>query len=141
MTYVDAYLQSKVMGADALELITMLYERAIVSLNIAKDSIIKGVDDPELVKKKATELSRATDIMYYLNDILDKQRGGQIAENLSIIYTTIAGELVRANLFNDVETISKCIEILNNLKSAWEDVKKQLKESKDETKRACVGAI
>lgn len=141
MTYVDAYLQSKVMGADALELITMLYERAIVSLNIAKDSIIKGVDDPELVKKKATELSRATDIMYYLNDILDKQRGGQIAENLSIIYTTIAGELVRANLFNDVETISKCIEILNNLKSAWEDVKKQLKESKDEPKRAYVGAI
>jgi len=141
MTYVDAYLQSKVMGADALELITMLYDKAIVSLSIAKDSIIKGVDDPELVKKKATELSRATDIMYYLNDILDRQRGGQIAENLSIIYTTLAGELVRANLFNDVETISKCIDILNNLKSAWEDVKKQLKESPNEQKRTFAGAI
>jgi len=141
MTYVDAYLQSKVMGADALELITMLYDKAIVSLSIAKDSIIKGLDDPELVKKKATELSRATDIMYYLNDILDRQRGGQIAENLSIIYTTLAGEFVRANLFNDVETISKCIEILNNLKSAWEDVKKQAKESQNEQKRASVGAV
>lgn len=124
MTYVDAYLQSKVMGADALELITMLYDKAIVSLNIAKDAIIKGVDDPELVKKKVTELSRATDIVYYLNDILDRQRGGQIAENLSTIYNILAEELVRANLFNDVETISKCIEILENLKSAWEDVKK-----------------
>jgi flagellar protein FliS len=141
MTYVDAYLQSKVMGADALELITMLYDKAIVSLSIAKDSIIKGVDDPEFVKKKATELSRATDIMYYLNDILDRQRGGQIAENLSIIYTTLAGELVRANLFNDVDTISKCIEILNNLKSAWEDVKKQAKEGQNEQKRASVGAV
>ena len=141
MTYVDAYLQSKVMGADALELITMLYDKAIVSLSIAKDSIIKGLDDPELVKKKATELSRATDIMYYLNDILDRQRGGQIAENLSIIYTTLAGEFVRANLFNDVETISKCIEILNNLKSAWEDVKKQAKEGQNEQKRASVGAV
>jgi flagellar biosynthetic protein FliS len=141
MTYVDAYLQSKVMGADALELITMLYDKAIVSLSIAKDSIIKGLDDPELVKKKATELSRATDIMYYLNDILDRQRGGQIAENLSIIYTTLANELVRANLFNDVDTISKCIEILNNLKSAWEDVKKQAKEGQNEQKRASVGAV
>ncbi|GAB5045723.1 flagellar export chaperone FliS [Thermodesulfovibrio sp. TK110] len=141
MNYVDAYLQSRVMGADALELITMLYERAIVSLNIAKDSIIKGVDDPELVRKKAIELSRATDIIYYLNEILDRQRGGQIAENLSIIYTTIAGELVRANLFNDVETISKCIEILNNLKSAWEDVKKQLKETQYEGEKLRAAAI
>ncbi|WP_353683268.1 flagellar export chaperone FliS [Thermodesulfovibrio sp. 3907-1M] len=141
MNYVDAYLQSRVMGADALELITMLYERTIVSLNIAKDSIIKGIDDPELVKKKATELNRATDIMYYLNDILDRQRGGEIAEKLSIIYTTIAGELVRANLFNDVETISKCIEILENLKAAWEDVKKQLKESTYEKEKLCATAF
>ncbi|MGB9710626.1 MAG: flagellar export chaperone FliS [Thermodesulfovibrio sp.] len=141
MNYVDAYLQSKVMGADALELITMLYDRAIVSLNIARELIIKGVDDPEIVKKKAIELSRATDIMYYLNDILDRQRGGQIAENLSIIYTTIVEQLVRANLFNDVETISKCIEILNNLKAAWEDVKKQAKEGQYEPGRATAGAV
>ncbi|GAQ95254.1 flagellar protein FliS [Thermodesulfovibrio aggregans] len=141
MTYVDAYLQSKVMGADALELITMLYDKAIVSLNIAKDAIIKGVDDPELVKKKVTELSRATDIVYYLNDILDRQRGGQIAENLSTIYNILAEELVRANLFNDVETISKCIEILENLKSAWEDVKKQIRENQNEPTKAVAGSI
>jgi flagellar protein FliS len=36
MTYVDAYLQSKVMGADALELITMLYDKAIVSLTLQR---------------------------------------------------------------------------------------------------------
>lgn len=135
MNYVDAYLQSKVMGADALELITMLYDKAIVSLSIAKESIIDGLDDPELVKRKATELSRATDILFYLNDILDRQRGGQIAENLSIIYTTLASELVRANLFNDIEIISKCIEILNNLKEAWEDVRKQSKEDVIDGKR------
>lgn len=141
MTYVDSYLQSKVMGADALELITMLFDRAIVSLNIAKDAIIRGLDDPELVKKKCIELSRATDIIYYLNDILDRQRGGEIANNLSIIYTTLAGELVRANLFNDVETISKCIDILNNIKAAWEDLKKQQKEMQNEPKKAFAGAI
>lgn len=135
MNYVDAYLQSKVMGADALELITMLYDKAIVSLSIAKESIINGLDDPELVKRKATELSRATDILFYLNDILDRQRGGQIAENLSIIYTTLASELVRANLFNDIEIISKCIEILNNLKEAWEDIRKQSKEDVIDGKR------
>ena len=141
MTYVDSYLQSKVMGADGLELINMLYDKAIVSLNIAKDSIIKGLNDPEILKKKAIELSRATDILYYLNDILDRQRGGQIAENLSLIYTTLVGELVKANLFNDIEIISKCIEILNNLKAAWEDVKKQTMENQNEPKGRTVGAI
>lgn len=141
MTYVDAYLQSKVMGASSLELITMLYEKAIVSLSIAKQSITEGVDDPELVKKKAVEIGRATDILFYLNDILDRQRGGQIAENLSMIYTTLADELVRANLFNDVEIISKCIEILSNLKSAWEDVIKQVKENQNEPKRATAEAV
>lgn len=141
MTYVDAYLQSKVMGASSLELITMLYEKAIVSLSIAKQSITEGVDDPELVKKKAVEIGRATDILFYLNDILDRQRGGQIAENLSMIYTTLADELVRANLFNDVEIISKCIEILSNLKSAWEDVIKQVKENQNGPKRATAEAV
>lgn len=130
MRYADAYLESKVMGASNIELITILYEKAIVSLEIAKQSITEGVDDTELIKKKTIELARATEILFYLNDILDRQRGGKIAENLSIIYTTLAGELVMANLFNDVETISKCIEILNNLKYAWEDVKKESKNEK-----------
>ena len=109
MTYVDSYLQSKVMGADALELITMLYDRAIVALHIAKEAITNGLDEPERVTKKAKELGKATDIIYYLNEILDRQRGGEIAENLSIIYSTLTNELVRANLFNDVDIIDKCI--------------------------------
>ena len=79
--------------------------------------------------------------MYYLNDILDRQRGGQIAENLSIIYTTVAGELVKANLFNDVEIISKCIEILNNLRTAWEDMKNKANENQNEQKRALAGTV
>ncbi|MEN2994259.1 MAG: flagellar export chaperone FliS [Thermodesulfovibrio sp.] len=141
MNYLNSYLETKVMGADAMELITMLYERAILSLNIARESIMKGVDDPELVKKKATELSKATDILYYLNDILDRQKGGQIAENLSMIYTILAGELIKANLFNDIEIISKCIEVLNNLKTAWEDAKKQLRDNQHEQKRAFAGAV
>ncbi|MCS7163650.1 MAG: flagellar export chaperone FliS [Thermodesulfovibrio sp.] len=141
MNYLTSYLETKVMGADAMELITMLYERAILSLNIARESIMNGVDDPELVKKKATELCRATEILYYLNDILDRQKGGQISENLSLIYTTLAGELIRANLFNDIEIISKCIEVLNNLKAAWEDAKKQLRDNQHEQKRAFAGAI
>lgn len=141
MTYVDSYLQSKVMGADGLELITMLYDRAIVSLEISRDCINRGLDDPELVKKKAVELSRATDILYYLNEILDRQRGGEIAEKLGTIYSILISDLIRANLYNDVETISKGIEILKNIKSAWEDIKKQAKESQDEPKRAFAGAV
>ncbi|WP_297210900.1 MULTISPECIES: flagellar export chaperone FliS [Thermodesulfovibrio] len=141
MTYVDSYLQSKVMGADGLELITMLYDRAIVSLEISRDCINRGLDDPELVKKKAVELSRATDILYYLNEILDRQRGGEIAEKLGTIYSILISDLVKANLFNDIETIGKCIEILKNIKAAWEDIKKNVKESQDESKRAFAGAV
>lgn len=141
MSYVDSYLQSKVMGADGLELITMLYDRAIIALNVAKECILIGLDEPERVTKKAKELGKATDILYYLHDIIDRQRGGEIAKNLSIIYTTLIGELVRANLFNDVEVIEKCIEILNNLKLAWEDIKKQTRESQNEQKRAFAGAV
>lgn len=141
MTYIDSYLQSKIMGADGLELITILYDKAIVSLAIANDAIKYGIDAPEILKKKCIELNRATDILYYLNDILDRQRGGEIAKNLSMIYTTLASELVRANLFNDSETISKCIDILKNLKSAWEDIKKQLKDVQNEPKKTFAGAI
>jgi len=77
MTYVDAYLQSKVIGADGLELIMMLYDRAILSLNIAKDSIMKGMEDPEIVKKKHVESWQKQQRFYlYLKlSILSRQRG------------------------------------------------------------------
>ncbi len=141
MTYVDAYLQSRVLGADPVELILMLYERAIVSLNIAKESILGGVDDPELLKRKATELGRATNIIYYLHDTLDRERGGQIADNLATIYSILTEELVRANLFNDVEIISKCISILNNLKASWEDVKKEMREKQNAERKSIAAAV
>ncbi|GAB6182352.1 flagellar export chaperone FliS [Thermodesulfovibrio hydrogeniphilus] len=137
----DAYLQSKVFGADGLELIIMLYDKAIVSLQIAKEAIEAGVNNPDNLKRKVEGLTKATDIIYYLNDILDRQRGGEIAKNLGTIYSILADELVRANLFNDLDIISKSITILQNLKTAWQDVRKQLQAEISQERKTVAASI
>ncbi len=137
----DAYLQSKVFGADGLELVIMLYEKAIVSLQIAKEAIEAGVNNPDNLKRKVEGLTKATDVIYYLNDILDRQRGGEIAKNLSTIYSILSDELVRANLFNDLDIISKSITILQNLKTAWQDLRKQMQTENSEGRKTFAASI
>ncbi len=124
------YLEQQVNSAHPLDLIIMLYNKAISCLKIAKTSIEEGVDKDENVKKKAENLGRATEIIAYLQGCLNFEKGGEIARNLNEIYDVLIKELVRANIENNVEILEKTINILTNLKKAWEDIKKDVKNAK-----------
>ena len=121
------YLEHQVNSAHPVELIIMLYNKAINCLKIAKASIEDGVEEAENIKKKAKNLGRATEILAYLQSCLNFEKGGEIAKNLNEIYDILIRELVRANIENNVEILEKTINILINLKSAWEDVRKNVK--------------
>jgi flagellar protein FliS len=124
--YLQSYLENQVKNAHPLDHVIMLYNKAISCLKIAKKAIEEGLKNPENVKKKAENLGKATEIIAYLQGSLNIEKGGEIAKNLNLIYDILISELVKANLEDNIEIITKSIESLETLKKAWEDIKTNL---------------
>lgn len=68
-------------------------------------------------------LDRVYEIVSVLKAFLDMEKGGEIAKNLSQIYTIILNTLV--NPSKTKEELLKIVEILRELKESWEYVKKR----------------
>lgn len=68
-------------------------------------------------------LDRVYEIVSVLKAFLDMEKGGEIAKNLSQIYTIILNTLV--NPSKTKEEFLKIVEILRELKESWEYVKKR----------------
>jgi len=124
--YLQSYLENQVKNAHPLDHVIMLYNKALSCLKVAKKAIEEGLKNPENVKKKAENLGKATEIIAYLQGSLNMEKGGEIAKNLNLIYDILISELVKANLEDNIEIITKSIESLENLKKAWEDIKTNL---------------
>jgi len=121
-----SYLENQIKNATPLELILLLYNKAIHCLKTSKHLIEKGLNSSEEVKRKVENLTKATEILTYLKESLDLEKGQEIAKGLNEIYEILIKELIFANATNDVKRITDIIEILEKLKKAWEDLRCQV---------------
>ncbi|MFN3567642.1 MAG: flagellar export chaperone FliS [Caldimicrobium sp.] len=117
------YLEKEIMQGTSLDHINLLYGKAINSLRLAKKILEEGESTLEAITKKANALSKATDILIYLQAILDLKKGGEIAKNLNEIYEILINELISCSFSPDLKKIEDAIEILENLKKTWHAVK------------------
>ncbi len=128
------YLERQVLEGSPLEHIILLYSKALNSLRIVKNEIETGLNDPEKVKNKVENLSKAIDILIYLQAILDLEKGGDIAKNLKEIYEILINALIEVNISNDLKILNDTIEVLEKLRSAWMDIKPSLNHGKTNEK-------
>uniref|UniRef100_A0A832LUB2 Flagellar export chaperone FliS n=1 Tax=Caldimicrobium thiodismutans TaxID=1653476 RepID=A0A832LUB2_9BACT len=117
------YMEREVLQASPLDQIILLYNRAINSLKMVERSISENKPTPESIKSRAENLSRVIDILTYLTAILDEEKGKEIAKNLKEIYTILIEELIKVNFTMDKKVVNDAIDILENLKRAWIDIR------------------
>lgn len=117
------YMEREVLQASPLDQIILLYNRAINSLKLVERSISENKPTPESIKSRAENLSRVIDILTYLTAILDEEKGKEIAKNLKEIYTILIEELIKVNFTMDKKVVNDAIDILENLKRAWIDIR------------------
>lgn len=118
------YLEQEILRASPLDHVILLYSRAINLLKTVEQLIQEKSSTPDVIKAKAEALSKAIDILTYLSTILDEEKGGDIARNLKEIYNILTRELLRFNFDHDRKIILDSIEILENLRKAWIDIKR-----------------
>ncbi len=101
-----------------LDLVIMLYDGAIDYLR----KVLFNMNQND-ISKKIYYISKVMSIIEELLSSLDMEAGGEIAVNLRDIYIYILTELTIANAKNDIERIKHINSILNELRSAWRQIR------------------
>jgi flagellar protein FliS len=114
-----AYLESRILSADPVELTGILYEQAIVSVKQARESLAK-----KEIAERSRKISKAIAILSELDASLDHKVGGEISRNLARLYHYIRERLLTANFQQVDEPLAEAESLLNTLAEGWEAVKR-----------------
>jgi len=115
--YKQVNVHSMVEGASPHRLIQMLMEGALEKIHIARGLMVEGKLGP-----KAEQITWAISIIDGLRISLDKELGGEIAQNLEDIYDYMVRRLVETNLKNDVAILDEVSDLMRQIKEAWDAI-------------------
>jgi flagellar protein FliS len=117
MTWKTAYLETRVLSADPVELVNIMYEYAIMRVQEARDSLAQGD-----IAARAKAISKSIAILGELDTSLDHERGGEIAANLARLYQYMRVRLTAANLQQADEPLAEVEGLLKTLGEAWQAI-------------------
>ena len=113
----DVYLEERILSADPLELVRVLYQAAIAAVRKARGHLEAGEIIP-----RARAISQAYRVVSELNRALDHQRGGELSRRLAGMYAYIMRRLLEANRRQLDEPLAEVLGLLSTLYEAWESL-------------------
>ncbi|MCZ6862130.1 MAG: flagellar export chaperone FliS [Alphaproteobacteria bacterium] len=117
------YLAQQIMLASPAKLVSMLYERAITLLH----QTINAIEAGDIEQRWRTN-AKATEVIYHLWDTLDRERGGEIAENLNRLYGFMMMRLTMVDVENDAQAARDVIGLLEPLQRSWHEVSERAEQ-------------
>ena len=112
--YLNQYQNNQVLNASPEQILIQLYDGAIRFVSQAKMAFAenRSVD-------KAQAISKTVAIVAAFSNTLDREVGGEIAEELSQLYDFMLRELSLANSTNNAEKLDPVENILRDLREAF----------------------
>ena len=109
------YQQAAATTAGPAQLVLMLYDGALIRLEVARDAIEEG-------RKAAAHeaLVRVQAIVDELAVSLDFDRGGEVARNLAELYDYCSRQLIEANIHKDAGLVRDVEAVIVGLRDAWD---------------------
>lgn len=121
----QAYYKTNVQTSDQLTLIIMLYDGMIRFLKKAVVKIEQGE-----IEEAHNYLVRSKEIIGELMSTLKIEDGGEIANNLKELYLYSFKKIVEANLKKDPVMVQEVIQVMNNLREGWMQIKAEQNKNK-----------
>ena len=121
--YTQTNIESIVHEATPHKLIDML-------LKGAKDALAQamGAIERNDFEAKSKKISKATEIILNLQTYLDKDKGGEVADNLNELYTYMATSLIDANRLNDASKVREVAGLLETVFDGWRSMPDEYKK-------------
>jgi len=112
-----AYLNTQVTTASKGDLLLMLYDTAIKHLKLAQEKMRE-----KDYAAKGILITKALDIIGELQSSLNKERGGEVAQNLFKLYFVCNTRLLQANMNMDIKLVEDVINILGGLRQSFAQI-------------------
>jgi flagellar protein FliS len=113
--YQQVSVSSAVMGASPHRLVQMLMEGALEQIAVAKEGMARNE-----IALKGHSINRAINIIGGLQGALNKEAGGEIAENLDNLYDYMVRRLFAANTQNDESILDEVTSLMLQIKMGWD---------------------
>ena len=115
----DAYLESRVLAADPIELVNMLYQACTQAVREARGHLAEG-----RVADRSRQINQACEIVIELATALDHKRGGDISRRLALLYDYMQQRLLEANMQQSDAPLAEVLGLLSTLSEAWAEIRK-----------------
>lgn len=115
--YASVQTNSQLDDASPHRLIQMLMEGFLARVNSAKGAITQNN-----IEAKNDYINKAIAIVGGLHESLDTQQGGEVAQNLSSVYTYISSRLFQASCTNSIEILDEAAMLMREIKSGWDAI-------------------
>lgn len=115
--YKKVSVDSQLSAASPHKIVQMLMAGAIERLIQGKAAMQQGN-----IPVKGERLGKALDIIISLRSCLSMEEGGEIAQNLDQLYEFMITQISTANHKNDPQPLDDVIDIIREIKSAWEQI-------------------
>ncbi len=112
----EAYLESKILSADPLELIRILYQAALEAVAQARRCLAEG-DIPG----RSRQISRAHGILTELALSINHEAGGSLSRSLAELYDYMQRRLIEAHVQQSEQPLAEVAELLGTLLEGWRE--------------------
>jgi flagellar protein FliS len=115
----DVYLESRVLTANPIELVNLLYEACMQAVREARRHLAEG-----RIAERSREINKACEIVIELGASLDYERGGEISQRLALLYDYMQRRLLEANMRQSDAPLADVLGLLSTLSEAWAGISK-----------------
>jgi flagellar protein FliS len=115
----DAYLESRILTADPIELVNLLYQACVQAVREARRHLAEG-----RIAERSREINKACQIVIELATSLDHERGEEISRRLALLYDYIQRRLLEANMQQSDPPLADVLGLLSTLAEAWAGIRK-----------------
>jgi len=110
----DTYLETRVLAADPLGLVRLLYQGAIGAVQDARHHLAEGK-----IMERSRAITKASCILIELTAALDHEHGGELASRLAGLYGYMQTKLQEANFKQIDAPLGEVLGLLTTLSEGW----------------------
>jgi flagellar protein FliS len=114
----NAYLKSRILSADPMELVCLMYQAAVSEVQEARRHL-----QAKDIRARSNSITKVQNILSELATVLDHKRGGQFAKNLAQLYDYMMRRLTEANFKQIDEPLAEVLGLLATLKEGWDGIR------------------
>lgn len=120
--YARTYRANAILTASPGQLVLMLYDAVLNSLDLAKEAFGRPADDPRRIEAINRHLLKAQSIITELQLGLNLQDGGEFAATMHRLYDYHNRRLLEANLRKDIAPVREVERLVREIRDAWAEM-------------------